>query len=397
MIKKKDGFNSIFASLLCILGGVIVGFIVMLILALTSPKLTISNAFKGLGIILSGPFSSGTKAFVNFNLGNMIFYAEPLIMTGLSIAIAFKTGLFNIGAPGQFFMGLTGALLVALQVKATSAFSGVLIWILALVVAVLMGALWGCIPGLFKAIFGVNEVIVCIMTNWIAANIVSWVFSSESLSAIWNTGMGKTSYLITTEGLGTGTPKIGLDKLFPGAYIDFGIVLAILVAILMFIMLNKTVFGYELKACGSNKFAAKYAGMNEKRNIILSMAIAGGLAALGGALYYLNPGIEFKFSSAYMKLPDYGFNGIPVALLASCNPVGVIFAGLFIRYLGEGGNNLVSAGYNRYVADVIVAIIIYFSGFSKFFRDVLIRVQKKRAEKMQEKLSSEKSMEEQSK
>ena len=232
-----------------------------------------------------------------------------------------------------------------------------------------LGMLWGAIPGLFKSLFGVNEVIVCIMTNWIAANAVSWFFSTRT--SLINSGHGKSGYLITTAQTGNGTPKLGLDKLFNGSYIDVGIVLAVAVAVLMFIVMNKTTFGYELKACGYNRNASKYAGMNEKRNIILSMAIAGGLAALAGALYYLNPGIEFKFSSAYSKLPDYGFNGIPAALLASNNPVGVIFSGLFLRYLGQGGDNLVSAGFNRYISDIIIALIIYFAGFSKFIRDLL--------------------------
>ena len=116
--------------------------------------------------------------------------------------------------------------------------------------------------------------------------------------------------------------------------------------------------------------------MNETRNIILSMAIAGGLAAIGGAIYYLNPGIEFKFDSAYGKLPDYGFNGIPAALLGSSNPIAVIFVSLFIRYLSIGGDNLTSAGYNKYIADIIIALIIYFAGFSRLFMDILSRKRK---------------------
>ena len=224
------------------------------------------------------------------------------------------------------------------------------------------------------------------MSNWISANIVTWVFTSTP--NLKNISMGKSDYLITTAVTGNGTPKIGLDKLFKGSYIDFGIILAILVAIVLLIVLNKTTFGYELKACGANKHAAKYAGMNEKRNIILSMAIAGALAALG-ALYYLNPGIEFRFGSAYGKLPDYGFNGIPVALLASSNPIGVIFSGIFLRYIAQGGNELTSAGYNKYVADIIIALIIYFAGFSKLLRDFITNRQKKITSKIQLKIAKD--------
>lgn len=366
---RRDGVQSVLSSLICILAGILIGFIVMLIIAATSDSVSIGDALRGIGILLAGPFSSGAAAYVATNFGDMIFYAVPLILTGLSVAIAFKTGLFNIGAPGQYLMGTLGSLYVALSLKSEGGLKGVAIWLLAIVVGVLLGMIWGAIPGLFKALFGVNEVIVCIMTNWIAANLVSWIFSTQS--SLINTGHGKSGYLITTSQTGNGTPKLGLDKLFNGSYIDIGIFIAIAMAVVVFIVMNKTTFGYELKACGYNRNASKYAGMNEKRNIILSMAIAGGLAALAGCLYYLNPGIEFKFSTAYTKLPDYGFNGIPVALLASNNPVGVIFSGVFLRYLGQGGDNLVSAGFNRYISDIIIALIIYFAGFSKFIRDLL--------------------------
>ncbi len=367
---QKEATQSILSSLLCILAGILIGFVVMLIIALASNgKITVSDAFSGLATLLFGPFSSGSARSIVTNFGDMIFYASPLIMTGLSVAIAFKTGLFNIGAPGQFLMGTAGSLAVALSLRTEGGVSGLLVWFLAVLTGVMLGMIWGAIPGLFKAMLGVNEVIVCIMTNWIAANLVSYFFSI--MPDMINTGHGKSGYLITTRMTGNGTPKLGLDMIFKDSYIDMSFLIAVLIAVVVYIVINKTTFGYELKACGYNRNAAKYAGMNEKRNIILSMAIAGGLAALGGALYYLNPGIEFKFSSAYSKLPDYGFNGIPVALLASNNPIGVIFSGLFLRYLGQGGDNLVSCGYNRYISDIIIALTIYFAGFSKLIRSIL--------------------------
>jgi len=369
---KKPGFKSILSSILCIIGGIAVGVLVMILLSFFNERLSIVDAFYGLTILLGGPFSSGSGAYIVTNLGDMIFYSAPLIMTGVSVAIAYKTGLFNIGAAGQFLMGTLGSLLVALNIDCTgNPFLGVLVWILAILVGALLGMLWGAIPGFFKAFFNVNEVIVCIMTNWIAANIVSWAFGS--MPHLINNGAGKTGYLITTAATGTDTPKLGLDGIFAGSYIDMGILVAIALAIIVEVILTKTTFGYELRACGANKHGAKYAGMNEKRNIILSMAIAGGLAAIGGAIYYLNPGIEFKWESAYSKLPDYGFNGIPAALLGSSNPVAVIFVGLFIRFLNIGGDNLPSAGFNKYIADIVIALIIYFAGFSKLFLDLLNR------------------------
>lgn len=364
---EKPATKSILASIICILAGIFVGFIIMIILSFVTKEDT--DAIGGLLTIFTGPFSSGTSAYIATNTGDMIFYSVPIILTGLSVAIAFKTGLFNIGAPGQYLMGTMCSLLVALNVHATTKFGMFAVWLLALIAGILAGALWGAITGAFKALLNVNEVIVCIMTNWIAANIVSWVFSS--CKSLINTNGGKTAYLVTTKTTGAYTPKIGLDKLFPGSYIDMGIIIAIVLAIIVYIILNKTVFGYELKACGHNKDASKYAGMNEKRNIILSMAIAGGLAAAGGALYYLNPGIEFNYKSAYVSLPEQGFNGIPVALLASSNPIGVIFSGLFMRYISVGGDNLTTYGFNRYVANVIIAIIIYLAGFTKLIIDLL--------------------------
>lgn len=375
---NKDSTKSILSSLISILAGVLLGFVVMIGIALASKgEISIRDAFRGLKTLLCGPFSSGSKIAAMTNFGDMIFYAAPLIMTGLSVAIAFKTGLFNIGAPGQFLMGTAGSLTVALSIKTEGGFAGFAVWLLAILVGIVLGMIWGAIPGLFKAFFGVNEVIVCIMTNWIAANLVSWFFDAQE--TLKNTGHGKTGYLITTRMTGNGTPTLGFDKIFKGSYLDMSILIAILCAVAVYIVINKTTFGYELKACGYNRNAAKYAGMNEKRNIILSMAIAGGLAALGGALYYLNPGIELKWSSAYSKLPDYGFNGIPVALLASNNPLGVIFSGLFLRYLGQGGDNLVSCGFNRYISDIIIALTIYFAGFSKLIRTFLQAKKKKPA------------------
>lgn len=372
----SNGAKSVLSSLLCIIAGILVGFIVLLILALTSDSIPISDAFKGLGIILAGPFASGASKNIAFVLGDMLFESAPLLLTGLSVAIAFKTGLFNIGAPGQYLMGAMGSVIVALSIPTTPA-TAFWVWLLSLIVGMLCGMLWGLIPGLFKAFLNVNEVIVCIMTNWIAANVVSWVFANNT--QFINTAGGKTAYTLPTTDNGVSTPKLGLDKLFPGSNIDIGIFVAIIIAVGIFILMNKTTLGYELKACGHNKNAAKYAGMNEKRNIMLSMAIAGGLAAIGASLYYLNGGAELAWNT-YGKLPDNGFNGIPVALLASNNPIGVVFSSVFLRFIDKGGYNLAGfTAYNEYVSDLIIAVIIYFAGFSKLIKDMLSRRKAKAA------------------
>lgn len=373
---KSNLSKQILASILCIVCGFVVGLIVMLFITITNENLDFSNFLLGIRYLFSGPFSSSSIVTIKRNLGNMIFYIVPLIMTGLSVALAYKTGLFNIGAAGQFLMGTMGSLLVALNIDCSDNRGlGILVWLLSVIVGLICGALWGAIPGIFKAFFDINEVVVCIMTNWIAANIVTWVFSTQS--HLINIPEGKSAYLIKTGGLGTFTPTFGLDKLLPNSYIDGGIFIAILIAAFIFVIMSKTKFGFELKACGANKSAARYAGMNEKKNIVFAMAIAGALSAIGGSLYYLNSGIELQYGSVYANLPDYGFNGIPAALLANCDPIGVIFSATFLRYISASGSRLQLAGFNSYIAAVISSVIIYFSGFSRLFLELLSKKKKK--------------------
>ena len=383
---KKEGVRSVIASVVCVLGGILVGFIVLLLLSIFAENVSVGEAFSGIAIVLGGPFSGGSGRDILFQLGNMLFQSAPLIMTGLSVALAFKTGLFNIGAPGQYLMGAMGALLVALSIPQGSVPSFV-IWILAFLTGVALGMIWGSIPGFFKAYFNVNEVIVCIMTNWIAANVVSWVFKATGDRFI-NIEETKVNFIKKTSYNGVATATFGLDKLFANSYFDISIFIASAIAILLYVMINKTTFGYELKACGYNKHASKYAGMNEKRNIILAMAIAGALAAGGAALWCLNGSQDFKWDT-YLTLPADGFNGIPVALLAGSNPIGVIFSAIFLKYIGVGGSNLAAqTSFNEYVSPLIVAVIIYFAGFSKLIKDLLAKQLKKAAIKADKKASS---------
>lgn len=371
---RRDGVTSVIASLICILGGLLIGFIVLLIMSFFNDDISISEAFSGIFTVLGGPFAAGNKQNILFQIGNMLFQSTPLIMTGLSVALAFKTGLFNIGAPGQYLMGAMGALLISLSIP-TSVVPAWTVWILALLGGTLLGVLWGSIPGFFKARFNVNEVIVCIMTNWIAANIVSWVFKSTGDTFV-NVAETKINFIRKTVTNGVATPTLGLDKLLGNSYMDVSILIASGIAIILYIVLNKTTFGYELKACGYNKNASKYAGMNEKRNIVLSMAIAGGLAACGAALWCLNGSQDFKWDT-YLTLPADGFNGIPAALLASNNPIGVIFSAVFLKFIGVGGSNLAAqTSFNEYVSPLIVAVIIYFAGFSKFIKDLISKLRK---------------------
>ena len=385
--KSSAGLKSLSASLLCIFGGIFVGFVVLVLLSVFNPRIGFAEAVRGILIVLGGPFSGGGNSL--FQFGNMLFNATPLILTGLSACIAFKTGLFNIGAPGQYLMGAMVTLIVSLSIPSAAVPSPV-IWLLALICGTLAGALWGAIPGFFKAYLNVNEVIVCIMTNWIAANVVSWVFNG---SKFINVAESKVNFIMKTEVNNIATATFGLDKIFSGgsvvSYADASIFLAICVAIALYIVMNKTTFGYELKACGYNRDGAKYAGMNEKRNLLLAMAIAGGLAAMGASIWCLNGHQDFKWET-YQTLPVDGFNGIPAALLAGNNPIGIIFTAIFLKYINVGGSNLAAnTAFNEYVSQLMVAMIVYFSGFARYI-SMLLSTKKKSLQEIETEIKNSK-------
>ena len=365
---RKEGTMKLLASLMSIVFGLLVGAIVVVIVGLIKPNIGLQGAWDGMRLILFGVFLKGRDAagqlawgFNPTSWGNLLFRATPVIMTGLSVAVAFKTGLFNIGAPGQYLMGTLASLSIALGIPSDVVPAGI-IWILAFLGGILAGALWGAIPGMLKAFLNINEVLACIMTNWIAANLVTWAFDVSNFK---NVAEGtKTGYIYKTTFNGVATPKLGLDKLFPDSQINGGILIAIAFAIAVYILLTKTTLGYQLKACGANRHAARYAGINDKRNIVLSMAIAGGLSAGGASLYWLSGNTEFFWYTA-QSLPATGFNGIPVALLAINNPIGVVFTGIFMAMLDIVGQQLAGlTAYNEYITDVIISVIVYLSAFS---------------------------------
>ncbi len=388
-IYAKDGTKKVLASLLSIFAGLFVGAIVVLIVGLTKDTITSKGIWDGVRLIFGGVLCTGRDAageltwgFNGQNLGNMLFRATPVIMTGLSVAVAFKTGLFNIGAPGQYLMGTMASLMIALSIPSTTV-PAFVIWLAAFLGGMLAGAIWGAIPGLLKAFLNINEVLASIMTNWLAANIVTWAFDvSNFKNVVENT---KAGYIYKTSFNGVQTAKMGLDKLFPGSQVNGGILVAALLAVLVYILLNKTTLGYELKACGANRHAARYAGINDKRNIVLSMAIAGSLAAGGAALYWLSGNTEFYWST-YQTLPGEGFNGIPVALLAVNNPIAVVFTGMFMAMLDIVGAQLTGyTAYNEYITDVIISVIVYLSAFSLVIRLWLTgRGKKQKAQKEQQ-------------
>ena len=374
---EGNGFQSVLSSVVSIIIGILFGMLLIFIVGALDKNLSMKTAWEGIRLVIGGLFSTGRDAggnltfgFNSINFGNMLFRATPLIMTGLSVAFAYKTGLFNIGAPGQYLMGAMTSLMIALGIPSDKV-PPVIIWILAFLGAMIAGAIWGAIPGIFKALLNTNEVIACIMSNWIAANIVTWLFDISKFKNV--TESTKSGYIYKTTFNNVATTKLGLDKIFPGSQINGGIVIAIIIAILIYILMSKTTFGYELRACGANKDAAKYAGLKDKRDIVLSMMIAGALSAAGAALYYLSGNTEL-FWSTYQSLPAIGFNGIPVAMLALTNPIGVIFSALFMSMLNIIGLQITSlTAYNEYITDVIIAVIVYLSAFSLLIKQFISR------------------------
>ncbi|MCI5938426.1 MAG: ABC transporter permease [Bacilli bacterium] len=387
---KKENTKTIVSSLICIVGGLIVGCIILLLFGgknVGGLNISWTSTKDAIQLLFFGVLSKGKDANNNLifgwngvNLGNMLFKTIPLLLCGLSVAVAFKTGLFNIGTPGQYLMGSAATLIVALSIPSTVV-PTFIIWILAFFAGILFGALWGAIPGAFKALLNINEVITCIMTNWIAANIVTFIFDKNKgmfKHLLDPSGTKNYAYVYKTTHNNVSTIKLGLDKIFVGSQVNAGIIIAIVIAIIIYIILNKTTFGYSLKACGSNKNAAKYAGINEKVNIIISMAIAGGLAGCGAALYYLSGNTEFKWET-YQSLPEVAFNGIPVALLAVNSPIGVIFSSLFMAGLDVSGMQIkYLTTYNEFITSIISAIIVYFSAFALFIKTLFKKNKKKK-------------------
>jgi len=348
-LKLSDSSVNALSSVTAILAGLLAGLVILL---LTNA----SQAFNGFLAILSGGFSSMKE------VGQVLYFATPIILTGLSVGFASKTGLFNIGAAGQFIAGAYTAVLIGVK---CSFIPGHFLWITALLAAILAGAVWGAIPGIFKALFNVNEVIACIMTNYIGTLLVNFLITKTIFDSLRNQSMRVVN--------AANLPKIGMDKIFRDGFItssaNSGIFIAVIFAVLIYIILEKTAFGYELKACGFNREAARYAGINEKRSIILSMTIAGALAGLGGALLYLAG--SGKGITVVDVLAQEGFLGIPVALLGLNNPIGIIFSGLLVAYLNVGGFMMQLYNFAPQVIEIIIAVIIYFSAFALLVRGFL--------------------------
>lgn len=356
---RNSSVQTLIASLLSIVLGLLVGYIVLLIINPAGASQAIIN-------ILKNYFYYPSEVKVKQYFGSTLVKTAPLLMCSLSVLFAYKVGLFNIGAAGQYVAGAGAALYCALALK--------LPWFVCIIAAIAAGALLGALSGLLKAYCNVNEVISCIMLNWIALYTVNMTLSKvKDASSPYSQAIGSVNESAFL-------PSLGLGALFANnKYVTIAIPLSVLAAILVWVVLDKTKLGYELRATGINKQAAKYCGMREKYNIILTMVISGALAGLGAAFFYLT-GME-QWAVTQTSIPGMGFNGIAGAFLGGLNPIGTIFASYFIQHITSGGAYVDKTLYCSQISDFISAIIIYLCGFVFFFKLWINRVLDKRDEK----------------
>ncbi len=342
---RQDGFQTLLASLACILGGLVVGYIALLII---KPSGATKAIFAIMRSFLSYPGSLKLKY-----LGQTLTRTVPLLMCALSVLFAYKVGMFNIGAAGQYTAGACAALYAALAWDWP--------WYLCILVAIAAGALLGAAAGLLKTTCNVNVVISGIMLNWISLYITNMILMDvKSPNSPYTKGLQGTN----PDAL---IPSLGLGALFRNEKsVTIAIPLAIIMAVVVWVVLNKTKFGYELRATGNNYHAAKYCGMKENQNIILTMMISGALAGMGAALLYLT-GIE-DWETTISSVPGMGFNGIAVAFLGGLNPLGSILSAFFIQYITAGGGFVDLTVYSAQISSLISSLIIYLCAFVAFFK-----------------------------
>ena len=358
---RSSAVQSLLASLLCILIGLLVGYVVLLLI---NP----AGAGEAITTIVKNFMTYSRRNAQLKYLGSTLVKTAPLLMCSLSILFAYKVGLFNIGAAGQYVVGAGASLYCALAWHMP--------WYVCLLAAVAAGAVLGAISGLLKAYCNVNEVISCIMLNWISLYMVNTLLTRVKESA--------SPYTMTLASTNPGAilpelPAFCMAWFNDNQYVTIAIPLAVLAAVAIWVLLEKTRLGYELKATGCNKFAAKYCGMRENKNLILTMAIAGGLAGMGAAMLFLT-GFE-QWQCTQSSIPGMGFNGIAAAFLGGLNPLGTILSSYFIQHITNGGAYVDKTMYSAQISDFISALIIYLCGFVLFFKFALNNWLDRREEK----------------
>lgn len=355
-ILKNGVVQSILTSVICIVIGMFVGYLVLLAIEPTGAAEAITDVAKN---------------FLGFNrpqtqlkhLGTTLVKTAPLIMCSLSVLFSYKVGLFNIGAAGQYVVGACACIYAGLGLGWN--------WFFCMLFAAAAGALWGVITGVLKAYSNVNEVISGIMLNWIGLYLANMLLTNvKDASSAY-------TYSFAARGRSGILPGLGLESLFSdNKYVTIAIPLSIIFAIGVWVVLEKTKFGYELKATGYNRNAAKYCGMAEKRNIIVSLAISGALAGLAGSFMYQTDLEQWQVTVS--SVPGMGFNGIAAAFLGGLNPIGTIFSAFFIQHITEGGSHVDLSVYCSQISELISAIIIYLCGFVGFLKMLMNKALGKR-------------------
>ncbi len=360
---QREGVQAVIASLICILIGLLIGFVVLF-------AINPGGAFEAIQTILLNFMTRASTPAIMKSLGNTLAKTAPLLMCALSVCFCYKVGLFNIGAAGQYEAGAVVGLYAALALNMP--------WYVCLILAALAGAALGAISGALKAYCNVNEVISGIMLNWITLYFANMVLSSPSVK---DPASPYTLDVMGTNPSGA-IPDMGLGSLFANNnYVTIAVPLAVIAAIVIWMVLNQTKFGYELKATGFNKEAARYAGMKEKKNIIVTLAIGGALAGIGAAFLFLS-GYQ-KWSTTQTSVPNMGFNGIAATFLGGLNPIGTIFSSFFIQSITDGGSMIDRMVYPSQISDLISAIIIYLCGFVGILKMAMNTSGTKRMEKKQ--------------
>lgn len=340
--------KNILVPVISVLLGILVGTIIMVI--------TGYNPIAAFAALWNGAFGEVYYA------GEVVRQLTPLILAGLSVAFAFRTGLFNIGVEGQLIVGWLAAVWVGVAFELPT----IIHLPLAVIAAALAGALWAFIPGLLKARFRVHEVIVTIMMNYIALHVTNYIIrtvlsqKSDRTDMIQGTATLRSSFL---------------EGLTDYSRLHWGIVIALISVFIMWFLLEKTSKGYELRSVGFNQHASQYAGMNVNKNIVLSMVISGAFAGLAGAMEGLG---TFGYAAIKGGFTGVGFDGIAVALLGGNGPVGIIFAALLFGSLKVGALNMpLEAGVPNELVDIIIALIVFFVAASYMIRWFIERISKK--------------------
>ena len=363
--------TKIFYTVVSILLGFLFGAIILLING--------TNPLEAYKVVILG--AVGKPQYISWT----IIKAVPIILTGISVAFAFRTGLFNIGAEGQYIIGSIGAVLAGYLVKLPP----IIHPIFCLIVGFVFGAVWGGLVGILKARFNVNEVISSIMLNWIAFYFSNYILSfpflrkpqsdlsysildSAKITVLgkWKASEAAIKFLSKNPGL----------KQFLRPPLNWGILIAIIVAIIIWYILNRTTLGYQLKAVGFNPDAAEYGGINVKRNMATSMIISGAISGLAGAVTVL--GVSFNISLMAAQ-QGYGFDGMAVSLIASNNPLACIPAGLLFAGLQYGGGKLTSAlDTPSEVISILIGVIVLFISMPKLLEMIGKFFKKNKNEKL---------------